>query len=115
VLAHAGWVGRLTHDDALADALIRQDVSLSSITEQDRAMLRYTEKLTLRPGTAERVDEEALRSAGFSDPAIGDIAAHVALFSFMNRIVDGLGGKLEGDMADRAGGYGLPLHPGTFE
>jgi len=49
------------------------------------------------------------------EPHRADIAAHVALFSFMNRIVDGLGGKLEGDMADRAGGYGLPLHPGTFE
>jgi len=49
------------------------------------------------------------------EPHRADIAAHVALFSFMNRIVDGLGGKLEDDMADRAGGYGLPLHPGTFE
>ena len=60
-------------------------------------MLRYVEKPTLRPGTVERDDVDALREAGFSDPAIGDIAAHV------------------GDMAQRAARYGLPLHPGTFE
>lgn len=78
-------------------------------------MLRYTEKLTLRPGTVEREDVEALRAAGFTDPAIGDIAAHVALFSFMNRIVDGLGGRLEGDMLERARRFGLPVHPGTYE
>jgi alkylhydroperoxidase family enzyme len=78
-------------------------------------MLRYVEKLTLRPGTVEREDVEALRAAGFTDPAIVDIAAHVALFSFMNRIVDGLGGQLEGDVAARARRYGLPLHPGTYE
>ena len=115
MLAHAGWVGRLTHDEGLADALIRRDLSHSAISERDRAMLRYVEKLTLRPGTVEREDVNALRVVGFSDAAIGDIAAHVALFSFMNRIVDGLGGQLEGDMAERARGFGLPLHAGTYE
>jgi uncharacterized peroxidase-related enzyme len=115
VLAHAGWVGRLTHNDGLADALIRKDLAHPSITEADRTMLVYVEKLTVRPGTVERADVEALRAAGFSDSGIGDIAAHVALFSFMNRIVDGLGGRLEGEMAERATRYGLPLHPGTYE
>jgi uncharacterized peroxidase-related enzyme len=115
VLAHAGWVGRLTHDDALADALIRKDVSLPSMTSSDREMLRYAEKLTLRPGTVEGEDVEALRKVGFSDAAIVDVAAHVALFSLMNRIVDGLGGQLEGDMPERARRYGLALHPGTYE
>jgi uncharacterized peroxidase-related enzyme len=115
VLAHAGWVGRLTHDESLAEGLIRKDVSHPSISARDRAMLRYAEKLTLRPGTVEREDVDALRAAGFSDSAIVDIAAHVELFSFMNRVVDGLGGQLEGDMAERARRYGLPLHPGTFE
>lgn len=33
----------------------------------------------------------------------------------MNRVVDGLGGQLEGDMLERAQRYGLPLHPGTYE
>jgi hypothetical protein len=33
----------------------------------------------------------------------------------MNRVVDGLGGQLEGDMVERARRYDLPLHPGTYE
>jgi len=44
VLAHAGWVGRLTHDEGLADALIRKDLAHPAISERDRAMLR-----SLRP------------------------------------------------------------------
>ncbi len=93
---------------------MRKDIESAPLTGADRVMLRYVEKLTLRPGHVEREDVDALRAAGFSDPGIVDVAAHVALFSFMNRIVDGLGGQLEGDMAARATRYGLPLHPGTF-
>ena len=76
-------------------------------------MLRYVEKLTRRPGQVEREDVDALRAVGFSDAAVGDIAINAALFAFMNRVVDGLGGQLEGDMAERAQRYGYPLHPGT--
>jgi uncharacterized peroxidase-related enzyme len=114
VLAHAAWVGRLTHDESLQDAITRRDLGHGALGDADRAMLRYVEKLTLRPGTVEREDVEVLRAAGFSDAAIGDIAINAALFAFMNRIVDGLGGQLEGDMAERARRFGLPLHPGTY-
>ncbi|MGH2473300.1 MAG: hypothetical protein ACRDG6_13085 [Candidatus Limnocylindria bacterium] len=58
---------------------------------------------------------DEVRDAGFTDPAIGDIVLTAALFSFMNRLVDGLGGLLEGDMLERARRYGLRLHRGTFE
>lgn len=78
-------------------------------------MLVYVRKLTLEPSHVERKDVEALRAAGFSDAAIGDIAIHAALFAFMNRVVDGLGGALEGDMVGQARRLGLPLHAGTFE
>jgi uncharacterized peroxidase-related enzyme len=115
VLAHGAWVGRLTKDEALVDALIRADIDGAPVSEQDRAMLRYVRKLTLDPAKVEREDVGSLRRAGFSDAAIGDIAINAALFAFMNRVVDGLGGQLEGDMVDRARRYDLPLHPGTFE
>lgn len=97
------------------DALIRSDVEGAPLNEQDRAMLRYVRKLTLEPAKVEHEDVEELRRAAFSDAAIGDIAINVALFAFMNRVVDGLGGQLEGDMVARARRYDLPLHPGTFE
>jgi uncharacterized peroxidase-related enzyme len=115
VLAHGAWVGRLTKDEALMDALIRGDVERAPVGEQDRAMLRYVRKLTLEPAKVEREDVEELRRVGFTDAAIGDIAINAALFAFMNRVVDGLGGQLEGDMLDRARRYELPLHSGTYE
>ncbi|MGH2450412.1 MAG: carboxymuconolactone decarboxylase family protein [Candidatus Limnocylindria bacterium] len=97
------------------DALARKDIEHAPLDGKDRAMLRYVKKLTLRPGEVEREDVEALRTAGFSDAAIGDVAINAALFAFMNRVVDGLGGQLEGDMLEQARAYGLPLHPGTYE
>lgn len=97
------------------DALIRGDIEGAPVNEQDRAMLRYVRKLSLEPAKLEREDVDELRRAGFSDAAIGDIAINAALFAFMNRVVDGLGGQLEGDMAERAKRYDLPLHPGTYE
>ena len=97
------------------EALIRGDVEGAPVGEADRAMLRYVERLTREPAAVEREDVEVLRRAGFSDAAIGDIAINAALFAFMNRVVDGLGGALEGDMVDRARRFDLPLHPGTFE
>lgn len=115
MLAHGAWVGRLTKDEALVDALIRGDVEGAPVSDQDRAMLRYVRTLTLEPAKVEREDVETLRRAGFSDAAIGDIAVNAALFAFFNRIVDGLGGQLEGDMAARATRCGLPLHAGTYE
>jgi uncharacterized peroxidase-related enzyme len=115
VLAHGAWVGRLTKDEALTDALIRGDIESAPVSEQDRAMLRYVRRLTIEPANVEREDVETLRRAGFSDAAIGDIAINASLFAFMNRVVDGLGGQLEGDMVERARRYDLPLHPGTYE
>lgn len=115
MLAHGAWVGRLTKDDRLTEALIRGDVEAAPVDERDRAMLRYVRKLTLEPAKVEREDVEELRRAGFSDSAIGDIAINAALFAFMNRVVDGLGGQLEGDMLERAKRFDLPLHEGTFE
>lgn len=97
------------------EALIRGDVEGAPVSAEDRAMLRYVQKLTLEPAKLELEDVEELRRAGFSDAAIGDIAINAALFAFMNRVVDGLGGELEGDMVERARRFGLTLHPGTYE
>lgn len=94
---------------------MRGDLDAAPLDERDRAMLRYVRKLTLEPALVEREDVDALRAAGFSDAAIGDIAINASLFAFMNRVVDGLGGALEGDMLERARRVGLPLHAGTYE
>jgi uncharacterized peroxidase-related enzyme len=64
------------------------------------AMLRYVEQLTRSPADIEPADIEALRSAGFSDRDILDIAEATAYFAYVNRIADGLGVTIEPWIAD---------------
>ena len=62
-------------------------------------MLDYAEKLTLRPQDVVESDVAALRTAGFGDRDILDIAEVVAYYAYVNRIADGLGVSLETWMA----------------
>ena len=64
------------------------------------AMLRYVEQLTRSPADIESADIEALRSVGFSDRDILDIAEVTAYFAYVNRIADGLGVTVEPWLAD---------------
>lgn len=77
-------------------------------------MLRYVDKLTLRPGEMVEDDVIALREAGFSDRAIADIAINASLFAFFNRIVDGLGGSMNPGMDEDARELGLGHPRGAF-
>lgn len=70
-------------------------------------MLEYCYKLALTPGQMTEADVARLRDAGFSDAAIGDIAANTALFAFFNRIVDGLGASLDSGMEAEARKLGI--------
>lgn len=54
-------------------------------------MLRYAVKLTRTPGAMTDADVEDLRTAGFSDRDILDIAEVVGYYAYANRIADGLG------------------------
>ena len=58
-------------------------------------MLEYAERLTRDPAALESAAVEALRSVGFSDRDVLDIAEVTAYFAYVNRIGDGLGVTLE--------------------
>ncbi len=58
-------------------------------------MLEYATKLTQSPWEMDESDVEKLRSKGFTDRAILDIAQVVAYYAYVNRIADGLGVSLE--------------------
>jgi uncharacterized peroxidase-related enzyme len=58
-------------------------------------MLDYAVKLTHEPQAMSESDVATLRSAGFDDTAILDIAQVAAYFAFVNRLADGLGVELE--------------------
>lgn len=85
----------MTKDEALADQLA-SDYETAPITDADKAMLRYADKLTRTPAQMTWADVEALRAAGFSDGAVLDICMVTGYFAFVNRLADGLGVELEG-------------------
>ena len=68
----------------------------AAISDADRAMLNYAEKLTIRPWDMVQADVVTLRESGFSDAAILDINQVTGYYAFVNRLADGLGVELEG-------------------
>lgn len=72
------------------------DYRSADLATADLAMLGYAAKLTREPWAMAEADVAALRDAGFSDPAILDIAQVTAYYAFVNRLADGLGVELEG-------------------
>ena len=58
-------------------------------------MIGYAVKLTCNPGEMEQADVAALRTAGFSDRDVLDIAEVTAYYAYANRIADGLGITIE--------------------
>lgn len=84
----------MTNDEALVTQLLK-DWRETPLGSAEQAMLRYVEKLTIRPWAMVEEDVVALREAGFSDAAILDINQVAAYYAFVNRLADGLGVELE--------------------
>ncbi|HEX9895439.1 MAG TPA: hypothetical protein VGA78_16030 [Gemmatimonadales bacterium] len=81
---------------ALVNGLIAAaPVAALSLSDRERALVAYADKLTQAPASIRAGDIEALRSHGLPDLAIHDACAIVAYFAFVNRIADGLGVELE--------------------
>jgi uncharacterized peroxidase-related enzyme len=77
-------------DDELAEAL-RKDFRTAPISDQDRLMLEYVERLTKDATLIRQDDHVALRAAGFDDRGILQITLIAAWFNYINRVADALG------------------------
>ena len=71
------------------------------------ALMRYAEKLTVRPGSMERADVAALQAAGLDDGEILEANQIIGYFNYVNRCLNGLGVTTEGDVV----GYYTPSEP----
>jgi len=60
-------------------------------------MLRYAEKLTLRPNSMVQEDVLALKAAGAEDGKILELNQIVGYFNYVNRLLNGLGVTTSGD------------------
>ncbi|PWT91351.1 MAG: peroxidase [Acidobacteria bacterium] len=61
------------------------------MTEANRALCRFAEKLTRDQHSMARDDVEELRAFGFKDAAIHDATQVIAYFNYITRIADALG------------------------
>ena len=84
----------MTGSTRLADELA-DSYETAPITEPERGMLRYADKLTRTPAGVTQTDVDELRRCGFTDSAVLDICMVVGYFAFVNRLADGLGVELE--------------------
>jgi len=87
-------------DDQTLDAFVHQAATNwreCSLRPAVRALLTFTEKMTLTPAEMAREDIAGLRDAGWSDRAVHDAVQVIAYFCYINRVVDALGVELQTD------------------
>ncbi len=79
---------------------VKRDYRTAELSQADRAMLEFVEKLTLTPSRMVREDVERLREHGFGDAEVHDIVQITGLFAYFNRLADGLGLESEPEWSD---------------
>ncbi|MFQ5838151.1 MAG: peroxidase-related enzyme [Thermoplasmata archaeon] len=94
VVHHSEALARYEKDSGVLEQL-PVDFRRAPISDRDRIMLEYCEKLTTHPDGMKEGDVKALREAGFTDSEILDINLIASYFNFVNRVVLGLGLPLE--------------------
>lgn len=98
--AHASVASQLYGDKDLVWSVMR-DLENSALPEKDKALLRFTGKLTLESGSVAQPDIDVLHGAGWDDTSIYYAIGACALFNFYNRFVSGNGVKLVSEEAFR--------------
>ena len=89
-MAHAEYPRQEGGDDLEVEH-IKSDWRQMDLSGAERVMLEWVEKLTLTPSSCGQADVDRMRSAGWTDRDVLDIAQVCAYFNMRVRIVDGLG------------------------
>jgi len=85
LVAHGQAVRELSGKPELGEALV-MNYRVADITPRQRQMLDFAVKMTEESYRIEEPDRESLRSVGFSDADIWDIAAVAGFFNMTNRM-----------------------------
>jgi uncharacterized peroxidase-related enzyme len=88
--SHAAVSAELLGSEDLVASVLR-DVESSPLPENEKALLRFTRKVTLDLPNYSEVDAERMRAAGWSDEAIFYVITVCALFNFYNRWITASG------------------------
>ena len=85
LVAHGAAVRQMSGDPALGEVLA-MNWRVADVTARQRAMLEFSEKLTLASGQIEEGDRAVLRDHGLSDRDIWDLINVAAFFNMSNRV-----------------------------
>ncbi len=88
-------------DPSFADrieAALKVDTPEEVFDGAELAMLAYARKLTLEPGAMVASDLDPMRVQGIDDSQILEVNQIVGYFNYVNRLLNGLGVTLEGDI-----------------
>ncbi|HUS53352.1 MAG TPA: peroxidase-related enzyme [Thermohalobaculum sp.] len=91
----------LIADDTKADAVeaaMRARRPEDALAGQALALMRYAEKLTLRPADMVEADVAALRAEGLDDGQVLEANQIICYFNYVNRSINGLGVTTQGDI-----------------
>lgn len=91
---HTATAELLGESRAAIDGSI-DDIDAAPVADKMKPVLRYARKLTLQPSSLTRTDAQAIFDAGWDETALYHTVAVMALFNFMNRLVEGMGIELE--------------------
>ena len=89
VVAHGQAVRKMSDEPELAEMLVT-NYRVARLSERVRAMLDFSQKLTVTPNLIDDLDRKVLRDAGFTDDEIFDIADTAGFFNMSNRVASGL-------------------------
>ena len=88
--AHAAAASELLGSEALVAAVLK-DMENSPISEKEKVLLRFVEKVTYNSSEIGRSDMEPLHAVGWDDEAIYFAITTCALFNFYNRWISASG------------------------
>jgi alkylhydroperoxidase family enzyme len=98
-------------------AAVMRDIETAPITDAEKALLRFVEKVNQDSPSIGTPDIEALYAHGWTDEAVYDAVTVCAMFNFFNRWIDATGVHAMSDEAHRAAaprmapGYIRTPHP----
>lgn len=85
LVAHGAAVRELSGDPVLGERMAF-NWRTADLDDKQRAMLEFSDKVTMASYTIEEPDRQALRDVGFSDRDIFDIASVAGFFNMTNRV-----------------------------
>lgn len=98
--AHTSLLREVCNDETTMTA-IADDPTGAGLGAEDRAVYEFATKVARDASSVEQSDVDALRAVGLSDGDVADVVFAVAARAFFATVLDGLGARLDDEIAAR--------------